>query len=146
MRSGLVRERSQPRYGCSTAAISGFTRCTAHSVRSTTLEPPRRVYARGRPRAANSHVAQRSVRLRVENEEKALVDCKELRDLEAGGKVRLRTFCSRTGRIHVGSSDCRLPTAVAPANLRVVHRGVPRHRVVLTTLLSLFLLFLQQEN
>lgn len=27
-----------------------------------------------------------------------------------------------------------------------MHRGVPRHRVVLTALLSLFLLFLQQEN
>jgi hypothetical protein len=39
-----------------------------------------------------------------------------------------------------------LPSTRAPVNLRVMFRGVPRHRVVLTTLLSLFLLFMQQES
>jgi hypothetical protein len=39
-----------------------------------------------------------------------------------------------------------LPTAVALVKLRVVHRAVPHHRVVFTALLSLLLLFLQQEN
>jgi len=48
--------------------------------------------------------------------------------------------------MNVSSRQRDLPTAVAPANLRVMPRGVPRHRVVLTALLSLFLLFLQQES
>ena len=39
-----------------------------------------------------------------------------------------------------------LPSACAPVNLRVMLRGVPRHRVILTALLSLFLLFMQQES
>jgi hypothetical protein len=43
-------------------------------------------------------------------------------------------------------AQSRLPTSTAPFKLPVVHRRVPRHRVVLTALLSLFLLFLQQEN
>ena len=39
-----------------------------------------------------------------------------------------------------------LPSACAPVNLRVMLRGVPRHRVILMALLSLFLLFMQQES
>jgi len=39
-----------------------------------------------------------------------------------------------------------LPSALPPVNLRLMLRGVPRHRVILIALLSLLLLFLQQES
>jgi hypothetical protein len=39
-----------------------------------------------------------------------------------------------------------LPSALPPVNLRLMLRGVPRHRVILIGLLSLLLLFLQQES
>jgi hypothetical protein len=60
-----------------------------------------------------------------------------------------RLGASRCPRPHTASRAtilADLQSALAPVNLRVMPHGVPRHRVVLTALLSLFLLFLQQES